>query len=267
MDWRCADCGEPHPSEDPPCHVCGHDTFEHAEDQTLGGQVWVCTQCGRQHQRHNPPCSSCGTHDLELRELADLDDPLTSPDTRWVDVVEPRYVAGYVVVGLLLGVLALGFAGIVPVPGLGPEPVPGNATSVAGQDLATVEESFVADAESARGGSLTRSRELDDFAREANQQHARAATGQGDRPNLERLAGDYDFECDGAVSVAHVRASYATESPDTVDAYANESAVAADLYDRFAERQLSEERQTASRIGVDVHALDDQRLLLFVAIC
>jgi len=74
--------------------------------------------------RSTPPCSRCGNLELEQRDVADLDDPLEDIGTGWRDVIEAKYVAGYVAVGVLLLVLGLGFVGVIDLPGMGEPTIP-----------------------------------------------------------------------------------------------------------------------------------------------
>lgn len=56
MEWRCANCGRPQPTEDPPCEGCGHDEFEPAVVRLR----WECTACGTRNAERDSPCRDCG---------------------------------------------------------------------------------------------------------------------------------------------------------------------------------------------------------------
>jgi len=155
MDWRCEWCEKPHEENDPPCDNCGHGTFEKAVTQVNhevvpGGVVWVCQNCGRTHQRNSPPCKRCGGVDFERRDEGPETDPLDEINTRWLDVIELKYVAGYAAVALLLGTLLLSAFGVITLPGVGTatEPpsvpdAPGSATTVGELSLADTETAYV----------------------------------------------------------------------------------------------------------------------------
>lgn len=267
MEWRCEWCGKPHEKDDPPCDNCGHGTFEKAvvqqTDLTVDGPettlVWVCTECGREHTKHSPPCSRCGSPSLEKREQGVDDDELTAPG--YLDLLTPRYLAVLGAVVVLVAVLALGFAGIIDLPGMGHsdvpevENVPGNETTASnGVSLAVVEESFVErlnDERSEAGiATLDRDNRLDEIARFGNQQLVTAdvAGGTVDEGRVEELILE---QCD--VAVAH-------DLTTTIDDDSDADGIA----DRFFDPLGTQERWES--IGVHVHAVDDQ-LYLYRILC
>ena len=267
MEWRCEWCGKPHEEDDPPCDNCGHGTFEKAvvqqTDLSVDGPettlVWVCTDCGREHTKHSPPCSRCGSPSLEKREQGVADDELTAPG--YLDLLTPRYLAVLGLVVVLAAVLALGFAGIVDLPGMGhsdvPEVknVPGNETTASnGVSLAAVGDSFVDglnDQRSEAGvGTLERDSRLDEIARFQNQQRVRADVegASVDEETAEELILE---QCD--VAVAHGMTTAVDEETD----------VAAITEQFFDPQGALEQWET---VGVHVHAVDDE-VYLYRILC
>lgn len=281
MEWRCEWCGKPHDENDPPCDACGNHRFERAvervsTDEVTGGHVWVCTDCGRQHQRNSPPCRRCGEHELERRDLASVDDPLESIGTRWRDVLEPRYVAGYVAVALLLLVLGLGVAGVYELPGTssGPPPiedVPGNDSTAGGHSLATVEREFVAavgDAGSdAIGGDNAGSDSLDAVATDVNQRVVAASFGERDQPDVRAVARSHDLPCEQDLRLAPFRVTYASNDSGSIRSFDSEQALATDLHEFWLKNGGGLADADVDRVGVDVHVVGDQRVFVTVAAC
>lgn len=278
MAWRCARCETPQATDDPPCEDCGYHEFERVDAETdpkpaaTGGYVWVCSDCGRQHQKHSPPCSRCGNHSLDRRDLASVEDPLSDVDTRWRDVFELRYVAAYVAVGVLLVVLALGFVGVYDLPGTaaGPPPledVRGDGTTAGGHDLATVERRFVEEVgadRDATDGALAREDDLASFATDYNQRMVAAAFGDRDRPDRCAVARSHDLPCDG-LGGDSFRVTYAASDVESIRAFDAEEALATDLYEFWVRNGGGFDDASVDRIGVDVHAVEDERVFVTVA--
>ena len=291
MKFRCTYCGKPHERNDPPCDNCGHSEFEkavvpmapEAEDADAATTyVWICTECGNDHPKHTPPCDRCGSGPLERREqtfdedavVSDMldganDDRSPSADVSYLDVLDAKLVLGFVGVGALVAVLALGFLGVVTVPGITPPgPVPGNATAAGGLSLSEVETAYVAglnDRRTAEGGDeLTRDEQLRDAATYINQERVRATYGTGDGPSGDRVRSELGDAC-GDVTPALVQfsstSSLTAESADaTVTDLAEALLVAPDAPDPTiaAERGLT---------GVDAHVGPDGRVFVTQLVC
>lgn len=279
MEWRCAWCGKPHESDDPPCDNCGHNKFEKAVEQVAAdgqaeGSVWICPNCGRQHQKHSPPCSRCGNLDLEQRDVSELDDPLDDIGTRWRDVVEPRYVVGYLAVGVLLLVLALGFLGVITLPGFGEPAVPdapGEAEAAGNLSLETVEGESVAALNERRQdasvASLGTDETLGRMAAYYNKAVVEARYGDGDGPDSDALN---RFEPDCATRPVLLQDASQTESEDPLitttggpDAVASALVSGLETNSRF-DNLLEADRRA---VGVDVHVAPDDRVFVTVVAC
>ncbi|MFC7075984.1 hypothetical protein [Haloarcula halophila] len=287
MKWRCEWCGKPQEENDPPCDNCGHGTFEKAvkpmgpertdEESTPGGSVWVCQDCGRQHQRNSPPCRRCGGADFEREAVADTD-PLDEIGTGWRDVVEPKYVVGYAVVALLVGVLVLGFLGVVSLPGAGgqtadgPPPAipdaPGAGDSVDGLDIAAVEDAYTATYNERRvgggAGELTRNGSVDRAAAYYNKATVDARYGDGDPPSREAFD-RFPLACERPTVVGYQVAYDRTGT--ALSSFADESALGSALADRYVERGAPYRSATAGTIGVDIHVAPDGRVFVTHVLC
>ncbi|MCU4799038.1 hypothetical protein OB920_01440 [Halobacteria archaeon HArc-gm2] len=280
MEWRCEWCGKPHESDDPPCDNCGHGKFEKAVERVPAtadqpqGSVWVCPECGRQHQKHSPPCSRCGNLELEQRDVADLDDPLEDIGTGWRDVVEAKYVAGYVAVGIIIVVLGLGFVGVIDLPGMGEPDIPdapGDAETAGNLSLAAVEDAYVAELnerrESAGASPLATDETLGRLAAYYNKASVDAIYDDGSGPARDAI----DRFDHGCASRPQTPQHQNLEGPDGTAIVEAESADAAasalvervENGDRFDDL-LDPERE---RVGVDVHVATDDRVFVTIAIC
>lgn len=280
MEWRCTRCGEAHEAADPPCLACGHDEFERAADGggepgRPRGTVWVCPECGRQHQKHSPPCSRCGNLALEQRDVSDLEDPLAEIGTRWRDVVEPRYVVGYLAVGALLVVLALGALGVVDLPGFGEPAVPdapGEAETAGNLSLDAVEREFVfALNERRRNASataLSTDATLSRMAAYYDKSVVRAAFGDGDGPSRDALE-RFDPPCSSRPAIVFRGEPTDEGATGLVAAAGSESDLAASLLSALERGGGLDEllRPDAERVGVDVHVDPTNRASVAVAVC
>jgi len=278
MEWRCEWCEKPHEENDPPCDNCGHGSFEKAVTQVNhevvpGGTVWVCQDCGRSHQRHSPPCKRCGGADLQLREGPPETDPLDEIGTGWRDVIEPKYVAGYAAVAVLLSVLLLSVVGVISLPTLGgpsgPPPVPdapGSADSVAGLSLAEVEDAYITELNERReneGASvLARNATGDEAAAYYNKATVAAAAGEGDGPDSEAF-GRFGLPCDRPSVVSYRVAPERAGQP--TDEFENETALATALVDSYVERGNA--FRDGDTVGVDVHVATDDTVFVTYVVC
>ena len=270
MKWRCPQCGKPHEKNDPPCDNCGHHKFERAVVPTASVDddheqfVWACTECGRHHQRNNPPCSRCGNAKFEKKLLNDEDfDPGTTPS--YFDLVGPLEAGAALVIVVLVAVGALGYLGVVNVPGLTPqgtptvENVPGNATAVGDLSLAEVEQQVVSDLEDGSATSIERTGSLDDLATYINRGTVKQTYTDADvdiRSNLQ----EFDIRCSGRLGYLPVQ----TVEPVNEDATAQ--SVTTELLPSLDSIRSSESYRL-QRVGVDAHAGRDGRVFVTVAFC
>lgn len=277
MEWRCEWCGKPHEENDPPCDNCGHGQFEKAVvrqtdlSEEGGGPalVWVCTECGREHPKNSPPCSRCGSASLEKRHQEIDESDLAAPG--YLDLLTPGYlaVAG---IALVLGVVfVLGVTGVVDLPGFGDEGVPtvenvpGNATSAGSVPLAAVEDEFVEtlnqQRRSAGDGELQRNGDLNDVARNLNQQSVRSVYAGGEPPTITGEMRDVAADACGGGRIV----------PVTVAVQADlEGATASSLGERLADEFRDDPSRTVEGgrlIGLDVHRTPDDGLALLLVSC
>lgn len=75
MTWICANCGEKHEDNDPPCKNCAHEQFAQLDQKDVPEQIestgtveWRCKECGTRHVNNNPPCKNCNNMHFELVE-------------------------------------------------------------------------------------------------------------------------------------------------------------------------------------------------------
>ena len=284
MEWRCEWCGKPHDENDPPCDNCGHGSYEKAvqpvgpertdDHADPGGFVWVCQDCGRQHQRNSPPCRRCGSADFE-REAVAATDPLDEIGTGWGDVIEPKYIAGYAVVAVLLGVLVLSALGVVTLPGAGGEPTaapppipdaPGSAETVGSLSLSDTEDAYIDvlnDRRTAEGvGSLEPNATAGDAAAYYNKAvvDARIDDGPGpDRDAFDRFA----LDCERS-SVISYQVAYERTNQSVTD-FESERDLAVSLVDNYVERGVS--FRNGETVGVDIHVTPEGTVFVTYVVC
>ena len=281
MDWRCEWCEKRHTENDPPCDNCGHGTFveagpevEEEEEVLPGGTVWVCQDCGRTHQRHSPPCKRCGGADLERRATADVSDPMDDIGTRWRDVLEPRYVAGYAVVAVLLGLIVASTLGVITLPGVGTAPdltvpdAPGEAETVGNLSLSAAEDAYVTQLNERRTGegadAVTRNASADEAAAYYNKGLVAAATGDADQPDPDAVS-RVSAGCENPVIVSYRVAPDRTGQP--VSEFDNETALATALVDSYVERGVSFRAAPTGIVGVDIHVAPDDTVFVTHVLC
>jgi len=279
MDWRCEWCEKPHEENDPPCDNCGHGTFVEAgpdvEDEVVpGGTVWVCQDCGRTHQKNNPPCKRCGGADFELRAAGDVSDPMDDIGTRWRDVLEPRYVAGYAVVAVLLGVLVLSTLGVVSLPGVGTTPeltvpdAPGEAETVGNLSLSAVEDAYVTELNERRtsegADAVTRNTSADEAAAYYNKRLVDAYAGDGERPDPDSVS-RVSAGCENPVRISYRVAPDRTGQ--SVAEFGNETQLATALVDSYVQRGEPFRSAPNGHVGVDVHVAPDDTVFVTHVLC
>ena len=282
MEWRCEWCGKPHEENDPPCDNCGHGTYERAVKQVNdevapGGSVWVCQDCGREHMRNRPPCKRCGGSDFERRVGPPETDPLDEIGTSWSDVIEAKYVVGYLAVAALLALIVLTTFGFVSLPGIGGDAAtappavpdaPGSADTADGLDLAATEDAYVDvlnELRGAAGGSpLARNATVDEAAAYYNKARVDARYGDGEGPDREALNG-FGLACSRPSVVAYEVAYDRTGR--SVGDFDDESALATALAESYVERGAPYRGAETGDVGVDIHVGPDGRVFVTHVLC
>ena len=274
MEWRCAWCGKPHEENDPPCDNCGHNKFERAVEQMAPEEtdgpsepVWVCTECGRQHTKNSPPCKRCGNVHLEKRQ-PDWDDLDDLGETSYLDVLEPRYVAGYLLAAVLGVVQILGYTGVITLPGTGRPPIPdapGEGEQVGDLSLSAVESAYLEQLNERRDEAgvapLSNDSDLEWYAAYVNKRTVANATGDTRAVSRQEFQRVTDY-CQGQPAVDR----YPVFSTGAVEGFTNESALAATLIESWQNRQAALD-ETRERIGVDVHVAPNDGIFVTVAVC
>lgn len=276
MKWRCEWCEKPHAENDPPCDNCGHGSFERAvvpmgPESTDGQRTpeWVCTECGRRHQKHSPPCSRCGNATLR-KNTQHPDEFEDVGSTGWLDVLEVKYVVGYVVAGLFLVTVLLATAGVINLPGTADgnprvENVPGNDTTVNGLDIDAVEQLYLDQLNDRRAASgydrLDRSHQLTELATFYNKHEVKQDYGDGSgttERQREEIVGD---ACTGT----YYRADFAFTSDELAaehpEPYRNKSVLAAALVTAFVENTGEFSNYSRGATGVDIHMVNGELYL------
>jgi len=291
MKWRCEHCGKPHERNDPPCDNCGHSEFEKAvvplapeaeDEEATTTYAWICTECGNDHPKHTPPCDRCGNPTLERRELSYDEDEIVeemledssgrtpSADVSYLDVIDAKLALLFLAVAALVAYLALGFLGVVQIPGISPAPpVPGNATAADGLALADVESAYVEELNAQRENegydSLTSDDNVASAATYVNQQVVRSEYGDGEaEPSFDRSeVGD---RLGDACEEGYAPATFPYD-PEQTDS-------PADTERELARRMVATRTGTSSfeegsegLIGVDVHAGPDGVLYVTQIVC
>ena len=270
MEWRCAWCGKPHEENDPPCDECGHNSFERAVVQ--GADVdstvaWVCTECGREHPKHNPPCSRCGHQTLERRQITVDDDELAAPGYR--ELLTPAYVVAILAVVALGGLLLLGLAGVVSLPGMQPgvptvADVPGNGSHLDDVPLAGVENAYLKRANLLRPRAnltlLHRNDRLDAVATYYNQRRVKAATGPDGLPTREELRALIDGPCGQ-------EAGFVAETVPVPSSVDTPDAIGGRLAERAFETGQLQLPAPRGRAGLDVHVVENRSLSMTLFAC
>lgn len=80
MTWICANCGEKHEDNNPPCKNCAHGQFAQLDQKDVPERIestesveWRCKECGTQHVNNNPPCKNCNNMHFELVKATSSD--------------------------------------------------------------------------------------------------------------------------------------------------------------------------------------------------
>lgn len=273
MGWRCAECGEPHEGDNPPCTACGYHSFvpESDGDGVRRSFVWTCPECGREHQKNSPPCNRCGNVHLEQRrpDYSDVEEP---DGASWFEALDPKYAVGYAAVVGFAILVALSLTGVVSVPWLfGPTPpgAPGDADSYGNVSLQAVEDAYV-DALNERrsglaAGGLSVGSRLDDAATAHNQRQVQAAAGEGRSESLGTILDRYEPGCSGDIvyddGVVPADAVFGGDEDTDADAIAGNLPI----QPSGAGSSLLAARH--STVGVDVHVGPSDTVFATVVVC
>jgi len=270
VKWRCTWCDEPHETNDPPCDVCGHNSFRRAEDELetvdTGTQyVWVCADCGREHVKNSPPCSRCNSPTLEKHEpdYRDVDADLEVPS--YVSLAKP-YVPAVAVIGLVIALFATGIIPASILPGVGapaPPDAPGEGAEAAGLDLFAVEsevhDRLEAERESAGEASRTYDDGLAGLAEYRTHQRV-AAADAGVEPDEWPNPADFDTTCEGDIEPVEIDGI-----GESIDAFEDESALATAIVDILIAESQSAALEGWTAEGLDVHVYDGTVFVVYLA--
>jgi hypothetical protein len=276
--FRCAWCGKPQTRNDPPCDNCGHHKFERAvvpaapdpgEDYQRE-PVWVCPECGRTHQKNSPPCRRCGNATLERHVPTDEDYAEELAGTSYLDILEPRYVAGFAVAFVGLAALVLAAAGVITLPGMGGgdltvTDVPGSGEEIDGVALADVETAYLDAIDERRTDAgreaFERVDRLDAVSRFATQRRVKAVYGDGQPASGDRIVDATGDACGtDEVTLRLYRAEVDSGGQSAED-------IAAALVGQVTARDSTPVGADGTLTGVDVHAGPDGRVFLTQLVC
>ncbi|AQL41711.1 hypothetical protein BV210_02815 [Halorientalis sp. IM1011] len=289
MKWRCEHCGKPHERNDPPCDNCGHSEFEKAvvplapeaeDEEATKTYAWICTECGNDHPKHTPPCDRCGNPTLERRALSYDEDEIVeemledssgrtpSADVSYLEVIDAKLALLFLAVAALVAYLALGFLGVVQIPGISPAPpVPGNATAADGLALEDVESAYVeelnAQRESEGYANLTSDGDVVSAATYVNQQVVRAEYGD-ENLTIERSA--VDDRLGDRCADGYTPATFSFDPERAGDTPDTERELARRLVATRTGTSSFEE-ESEGLVGVDVHAGPDGVLYVTQIVC
>ena len=276
MEWMCAECGAPHPKNNPPCKNCGAMQFEKTvvqqqpEDEINSTSVeWECTECGRTHPKNSPPCSRCGNMQLESVEANQFDEDELSGGLGAFDVA--KFVGALAVVAVLLfAVTNAGILGHDSVPSV--ENVPGEANESSGLDLRTVEYQIyenINDARSTEGGETL---SLEPDTSNIADYYNKLMVKRGEYP-LETASRDVfdQFRSCNEPSLASNRLAYDyTTDERAVERYASEAELARTLSESWLEdsgtRPVLLDGRPSS-VGIDVHVAENGDVYATVTFC
>lgn len=272
----CAECGAPHPKNNPPCTNCGAMQFEKTvvrqqpEDEADPASVeWRCTECSRTHPKNSPPCSRCGNMRLESVEATQFDEDETSGGLGALDVA--KFAGALAVVALLAlatintGVLSQNQAPTV-------ENVPGDANESSGLDLSAVEYEVYEDVNEARSSEGVESLSLEPSTTGIADHYNKLMVKRSEYP-LDTSATEV-FDKFGSCpnsNIAISRFGYESETEDrAIDYYDDETQLADTLVkdwlrDSGYESRLLDRGPTS--VGVDVHIAENGDIYATVTFC
>jgi hypothetical protein len=174
-----------------------------------------------------------------------------------------------VAVAIVGGVLLRGLAGVIDIPGMstGVPSVsdgPGNATGFGDASLVAVEAAYLDKLNELRGQQgyteLSRDGRLDEVATYFNQRRAKAIAGEGTLPPDEELLDLLEGSCSGSPALYSQEISI---PPSVTSAQAIGERVASRSYEEGGGSFTADRGST----GLDVHALDENRIVLTQISC
>lgn len=272
MEWMCAECGEPHPKNSPPCKNCGAMQFEKTvvridpdEDAKPSGIEWQCTECGRTHPKNSPPCSRCGNMHLEAIELgSSFDEAEITAGLGLFDVA--KYAGALVVVGIL--VFAFVNAGLLT--GSSPptvENVPGDANYSSGLDLSTVEYQIYENVNDERSSEGVETLSLAPDTTEIADYYNKRMVKSGERP-ADGVSEEFG-SCSNRKLVYNLL-QYDSGDRRPIDAYGSEDELAGALSSSWLKDSGTRPvllDDSASSMGIDVHVTEDGTVYATVVYC
>lgn len=274
MEWMCAECGAPHPRNNPPCKNCGAMQFEKTvvrqqpEDEVDTASIeWECMECGRTHPKNNPPCSRCGNMQLESVEANQFDDDELSTGFGILDVAKLAGVL--VVVGLLVFAgLNSGLLDQTRTPTV--ENVPGDANHSSDLELSTVEYQIYDAINEERSSEGMETVSLEPDVMDMAEYYNKLMVKRGEYP-LSKSSEDVfePFSC--SPSLVYNQLNYESgTSGRAIDHYATEDELARELSDSWltdsGTRPILLDEQP-SRIGIDVHVAENGDIYATVTLC
>lgn len=274
MKWMCAECGAPHPRDDPPCENCGAMRFEKTvvrqrPDDDPASVEWECTECGRTHPKNSPPCSRCGNMQLESVEANQFDEDELSGGLGFFDVA--KFVGALAVVAVLLFATAnIGILGQTQAPTV--ENVPGEANESNGLDLGTVEYHVYERINEERSSESVGTLSLEPKVTEIADYYTKSMVKRGEYPLDE--SSEEIFEQFGSCSdplLTYNRIGYETASDArAIEHYSSETELADALADSWLQdsgtRPILLDSEPSS-VGIDVHVAENGDIYATVAFC
>jgi len=193
--------------------------------------------------------------------------------TRWLDVIELKYVAGYAAVAVLLSVLVLSVVGVITLPGAqsATQPpavpdAPGSAETVGDRSLSGVEAAYLEELNDRRTGegaeALSRNESADDAAAYYNKATVAARAGEGDQPDSDSIS-RFGLPCDQPTLVSYQVAPERTGQ--AVTDFETDRALAVALVDSYVERGNA--FASGTTVGVDVHVAPDETVFVTYVVC
>ncbi|WP_135826305.1 CAP domain-containing protein [Halorussus ruber] len=274
MEWMCAECGAPHPKNNPPCKNCGAMQFEKTvvrqrpEDDPVSVE-WECTECGRTHPKNSPPCSRCGNMQLESVEANQFDEDELSGGLGLFDVA--KFVGALAIVALVLfAAFSTGILDQTQPPTV--ENVPGEANESSGLDLSTVEYHVYERLNGERSAEAVETLSLKPDVTTIADYYTKSMVKRGEYPLDESSKEIFErFGSCADPSLTYNRIGYETVSEErAIEHYTSETELANALADSWLQdsgtRPILLDR-TSSSVGIDVHVAENGDIYATVAFC
>lgn len=273
MEWMCAECGAPHPKNNPPCRNCGAMQFEKTtvrvdpgDEQSNHTSIeWECTECGRTTPKNNPPCSRCGNMNLEAIELGSSFDE--SETTASVGIRDAgKFVGAIAVVAVLAFVLVN--SGVLNQTSGTPtvESIPGDANRSSGLNLDTVEYQIYDAINGKRSSEGLRELSLEPSTADVADYYNKRMVKRDESP----VSVSSEFESCPNPELVHNQIEYDFPERRAIAAYNTES----ELSDVLSSSWLGDSDTravlldgSASSMGVDVHVNETGAIYATVAYC